>query len=194
MSGGPARVRVPKWTLALASLCAAAWLLPGVFESMLLERAAVLSGEFWRLWTGHLAHASGSHLAWSLLAFVLLGVRVEPLLGSRYPTFLAACAAAVGLGVLAFLPGLQRYCGLSGVDTALYAYLLLADGARGRREGDSLLFGASAVCVVALAGKIGFEYATGGALFAAIPGLEPVPAAHLLGALAGAGAFAARQG
>ena len=186
MSGQSAQARFPKWTLAAAALCACAALLPGAFDALVLDRAAVLSGELWRLWTGHFAHGSGSHLAWSLLAFVLLGARVEPLLGNRYPMFLTACAGAVGVGVVAFLPGLQRYCGLSGVDTALYAYLLLADGARGRREGDPLLFGASAACAAALVGKIGFEFATGDALFAAIPGLEPVPAAHLIGALAGA--------
>lgn len=181
--------RPPPWTAALAAASALCFAAPELAAALALERAAALAGEPWRLWTGQLVHGSLSHLAWDLAAFLLLGWRLEPLLGRRYPAFLLAAATVVGAGVLAFLPGLASYCGLSGVVTAQYAYLALADGARGAREGDRLLVAASALCAAALAGKLAYEHAFGAALFASAPGLVPVPLAHLAGALAGAAAW-----
>lgn len=178
------RSKTPWWTLAVSAACAAAFLVPGAFEVMTFDRA-LLAAEPWRLWTGHLAHGTPSHLAWSVVTFLLLGWRVEPLMGRRYPVFLAASATVVGAAVLWLLPGMGRYCGISGLDTALYAYLMLADGARAWREQDRLLLGLAAGCAAALVLKIGYEYATGQMLFATAQGMTPVPTAHLIGSLAG---------
>lgn len=183
--------RPPAWTAALAAASALCCAWPELAPALALDRAAVLAGEIWRPWTGQLVHGGLSHLAWDLAAFLLLGWRLEPLLGRRYPAFLLAAATAVGAGVLAFLPGLASYRGLSGVVTAQYAYLALDDGARGAREGDRLLLAASVLCAAALAGKLVYEQYFGAMLFASTPGLVPVPLAHLAGALAGAGAWLA---
>ena len=70
---------------ALSPATAPTWLLPVAILLVLLavmhggdhaaavlryERAAVLSGEAWRLLTGHLVHADRSHLLWNVLGLV----------------------------------------------------------------------------------------------------------------------------
>ncbi|MFC1679505.1 rhombosortase [Elusimicrobiota bacterium] len=175
---------MPWWTLAISAVSVAAFFIPGAFEAMTFDRA-LLASEPWRVWTGHLAHGNLSHLGWSVITFLILGVRVEPIMGRRYPLFLAGSATVVGAAVLWLLPDVGRYCGISGLDTALYAYLMLADGARGWRERDRILMSLTVACAVALVVKIGYEYATGQMLFATAQGMTPVPTAHVIGSLAG---------
>lgn len=185
--------RVPCWLTLAATACAvAAYAVPGAFEGLSFHRAAILDGEWWRLLTGHLSHASGSHLLWSGGAFLVLGAAVERELGAAYAAFLGASAGVVGLGLLAFAPGLAWYCGLSGLDTALFARIVWREGRLAWREGDRLLIAVGLLQAGALAAKIGFEYWTGGAVFAELGGVAPVPAAHLLG-VAAAGACAAPE-
>lgn len=88
------------------------------------ERSAVLQGELWRLWTGHLIHLGWTH--WALNA---AGLAVYALLADVPPTArqLARQVAvlAPGISVLFMLlrPELGHYVGLSGV---LYGLFLLA--------------------------------------------------------------------
>lgn len=176
----------PWLTLAATACAVAAYAAPGAFELLSFQREAILSGEWWRLLTGHLTHATGSHLLWSGGAFLLLGGAVERELGLAYAGFLLASAAVVSLGLLGFAPGLTWYCGLSGLDTALFARLAWREGRLAWREGDKLLLAVGLAQAAALAAKIGFEYRTGSAVFAELGDVAPVPAAHLLGVSAAA--------
>ncbi len=139
-------------------------------------------------------HRSAEHLAWDVLAFALLG----GLCAWRHPgaTWLALGAAAVAVPavLLAFVPGLATYRGLSGLDSTLYvmAALLLAD--EGRRAGRWRELVAPAAALGVFAAKVTFETVTGSAWFAppAAPGEVVVPLAHLVGAAAAVVLFAAR--
>ena len=91
------------------------------------ERAAALDGEVWRLLTGHLAHADGSHLLWNvlglMLVFALFAREYSP---GEWLAMMLASTAAIDLGFLAFEPQLGWYVGLSGVLHGLMAAGLAA--------------------------------------------------------------------
>ncbi|KQP37002.1 rhombosortase [Pseudorhodoferax sp. Leaf274] len=113
-------------TVALASVAMAALqALPDAWQQALrYERAAVLQGELWRLWTGHLVHLGWVH--WALNA---LGLLVYALLADRPPAPLTllrqwfVLATGISLLFVALVPTLAHYVGLSGV---LYGLFLLA--------------------------------------------------------------------
>lgn len=188
--------RIPKWTLAIAAASLVLQVWPGAFEALRYDQAQILAGEWWRLLTGHMTHASWKLWTWNVLAFLILGVQAERRLGRKYLPLLGFGALAIGAGVLVSVPSLDWYCGLSGIDTALFGYLLGADGIRAWRDGDRVLIGVNAFGLCCVAGKITYEYVTGQVLFAYTQGLPPVPAAHLLGAMAGVAflGLAARPG
>ena len=169
---------IPWLSVAIAGLCV--WLpfsgLP--FEGLALTRSGVEQGELWRLWTGHLVHGGPSHLFWDVAAFAALGWQAERRLGARaLAALLAFAAAAVSVGTLALAPGLDWYCGISGLDTALFAWLVASDARRTPLE--------RSLWAAALAAKLAYEFSTGSMLFAHAAGLPPAPHAHLLGAAAG---------
>ena len=55
------------------------WLVPGTTAPLLYERAALLDGAWWRLWTGHWVHFSMSHLAWNVAVLLGAGAWLERL-------------------------------------------------------------------------------------------------------------------
>lgn len=177
--------RFPWWTAAVAGAAVAAFVHPAGFGALSYQREAVLAGEWWRVVTAHLTHASGTHLLWCTAAFLALGVPAEREMGPAYGAFVAMSAAGVGAGLLAFTPRLTWYCGLSGIDTALFARLLWQGARADWRRRDALPLALGLLAAAGLAAKIAFEYANGYAVFARTPGVPPVPAAHLLGVLAG---------
>lgn len=100
-----------------------------VFESLVLEREAMMAGQWWRVWTGHLAHTGPTHLFGNLAALtMLLGwARSRHLLR---PCLLYAALAAplISISLLAMLPWLEWYAGLSGLLHSLLALLLIRLG------------------------------------------------------------------
>ena len=82
------------------------------------DRAAILQGEVWRLITGHFVHWTPSHLAWDLLAFIVLGaicLRRRWLFASVVMT----TALIVSTFLLVLCPEVTMYRGLSSIDSAL---------------------------------------------------------------------------
>jgi rhomboid family GlyGly-CTERM serine protease len=151
--------------LTLATLAAA--LLDGsLFE---LQRG----GDAWRLVTCHFTHWTYEQLAWDALAFLGLGIACERRSRRAFHATLLASITLVPLAVLAFDPRVDAYRGLSGIDSALFALLIVST-----RDRVTALLG------VAFAGKIAFEVMSGGAVFAA-GGFEVVPIAHVAGAITG---------
>jgi rhomboid family GlyGly-CTERM serine protease len=174
--------------LALGAGAVAAFLVPGAARWLEYDRAALAAGEVWRLLTGHLAHWSAAHLAWDVIAFVALGALCERLGRARFLACVGAAALAVSLAVWWAMPGLDRYRGLSGLDSALFVLLAVSLV----RDGDSRRLLAGAGGLAAFLVKLAWEGATGGALFVHDAGLAPVPLAHLAGALVGLAAGVAR--
>lgn len=141
------------------------------------ERAAIMDGEIWRVFTAHLAHLGWSHL---LLNLVGLGI-IWLLCGRALPTglwllVLFSCALGVSGGLLIFNPGLVWYVGLSGI---LHG-IIVAGAMAGIYKGD----GESGLILLLVVGKLGWEQWHG-----PMPGSEAtaggsvVVDAHLYGAV-----------
>lgn len=185
-SPSPAGRRLPGVSLLLSLPALVLALVPRWAGRLELDWRAVAGGEVWRVVTGHWTHASAEQLVWDLGAFIALAAACELCGGRR------RLLAAVGLAALAVpltlrlaLPGVERYRGLSAIDSALFVLLavlfLREELAAGRAEG---WWGGLALA--AFLGKLGWEAATGGTLFApAAGGAVPLPLAHLAGGLCG---------
>jgi rhomboid family GlyGly-CTERM serine protease len=131
------------------------------------SREAILHGELWRLFTGHLSHWSFDHLQWDLASFVLLGAIAERNGRTCFIALVAASALAISIGLLVAQPDLDFYRGLSGVDSALFVLV----GTNAMRSSlcsrDRL---GTALAITLLAGficKIGLEATSGRPLFMA---------------------------
>lgn len=149
------------------------------------ERGAILHGEMWRLWSGHLVHYSASHGAADALALLASGMLAEPIIGSRrFAMILLAGATMISLGLLACAPLLTEYRGASGLamlTTALAGVLLWR-----RQPAARWLTGAAGL---ALAAKMLGDAGGYALTLADLPaGVAVSWQAHLLGALLGVGA------
>jgi rhomboid family GlyGly-CTERM serine protease len=174
-------------TLIVAAAALAVAATPGFTARAVLDRSAVLDGEVWRLFTGHLVHGSTSHLLWDVLPLLAVGLLFERSLGSRYWIVLGASSLSVASGVLAMEPDLARYCGLSGVLNGLWVAGALNAARTEETSGAHAMAWIYRACVVGDLLKIAFEAFTGTPILteAASLGVIPVPLAHALGALAG---------
>ena len=147
--------------LTLATLAAA------LIDGSMLELQR--GGEAWRLVTCHFTHFTHEQLAWDALAFLGLGIACERRSRAAFHATLLASAVVIPLAVLAFDPRIGAYRGLSGIDAALFALLVVSSR--------NWLLGA------AFAAKVAFEMATGGGVFVA--DVMVVPVAHVAGAVVG---------
>jgi rhomboid family GlyGly-CTERM serine protease len=171
-------------TCAVGAICLLlAWAGEPAASSLAWERAAVLHGELWRLWTGHLVHYSLSHAAADALVLVAMGLLAEPLVGSpRFAMLLGAGAFVLSLGLLALAPGLHEFRGASGLATLT---AVLGGVLAWRRYPASRPMLACAA--LALASKTLWEACAHTAAFTELPpGVTLAWQAHVLGALLGA--------
>lgn len=143
------------------------------------ERDAILQGEWWRLLTGHLAHLGWSHLglnlAGLLLVWLLAGRALRPL---EWGFVLGITALLSALALLAFMPALEWYVGLSGVLHGLLVAGVLAGWRAGMRD--------APLIIGLVAAKLLWEQVSGplpGSTEAA--GGPVVVDAHVYGAIAG---------
>ena len=172
-------MRFPLLTLFIAATAWLLWLCPGLTPWLVYDRTAILSGQFWRMFTGHWVHFSASHLVYDSLALALAGAMIE---AKRLPHFGRLCLLTPWLvsGILMMVdPQLERYGGLSALATAAVVYLALF----GFREA-GLWRWACAATLLGLAAKTAYEAATGTMLFASVA-TEPVtvcPLSHIAGA------------
>ncbi|MGZ3236099.1 MAG: rhombosortase [Burkholderiaceae bacterium] len=120
------RIYVPqsKWLFCLGvSFCA---LLMTYWPDGLLlfryDRVAILSGQAWRVITGHLVHLNTPHLVLNLIGLFLLFELLWGKLAVLHALGLLA-AASVGISILLWLlhPELMSYAGLSGALHGLWA-------------------------------------------------------------------------
>ena len=160
------------------------------------DRGALAAGDLWRGLTGHLVHYSGSHLAWNLLGFGVLGLLCESADRTRFGVAVGASALLIPLG-LQLAPELSAYRGLSGVTSALFG-LLAVDVVRGQwargERGAAALTTALATAFVA---KLAHTWSGGDPLL--VTGfdttVEPVPLAHAIGLAVGVGTgFCKKEG
>ena len=168
---------------AVALLATAASAFP---ERLQLDRGALQHGELWRLWSGHLVHASRDHLVFDVgaacLLFTCLG---SPLHAALRLVWLAP---VISISILLVLPGLDYYYGLSGL---LHAWAVAGAGEIWRREHGVRSRMAAAFCMATLL-KATWETWTASATCSngMDMGGPTAFAAHLVGAIAGLALFA----
>ncbi len=99
------------------------WALQLFVAALEFDRQQILTGQVWRLWTGHFVHSHVLHLALNAVAAAALYI----ILFSRLHRLEMMCCALmftclISLILLFFYPGLDWYNGLSGLLHALVSY------------------------------------------------------------------------
>lgn len=175
------------WLTGLAVLAAAGlWLILGPAPpSLVYDRAAIIQGEWWRLLTGHLVHSNAEHALWDIAALALIGWVMERQGRLRMTLAVLSGMVAVSAGLWWGLPGLERYCGLSGMLNTLFV-IALADLWTVRRHPVIPLI------AIGLLLKLAAEITARHSLF--VQTLWPsVPEAHLAGCLGALAILGAEQ-
>ena len=136
------------------------------------DRSAIFRGELWRLWTGQFCHWSPLHLAGNLAAVVGLAVVAGwPI--RRWLVWLPLAAPLLSLFLLAAVPDLSRYRGLSGLVALLVVGAAAEGGAIGR------------ILAAAYLVKLAFDAASGASSPLLPEGIVTAWPAHLGGLLLG---------
>lgn len=181
------KVRAQPWLRLSAMLLVLTSLAVQIFDSVLAEvlrydRDAIIGGQLWRLFSGHLVHLSWTHLALNIAGLLLLVIGFGHGMGGACKWELVRMALlmlAVSLGLLVFNPELEWYVGLSGILHGLGVLIAVDLWRRGELVGLVLLVG--------LLLKVGWEQFGGGsgALLAASIGGSVIVDAHLYGLVTG---------
>jgi rhomboid family GlyGly-CTERM serine protease len=173
--------RVPWLTLAAGGAATASRLFPAGADKLVYDRAAVLTGEGWRLATAPLVHFSAEHLMWNFAVLGTAGWIAEGGARWRYAAVFALSSFLPCLYYLLLFPECARCGGLSGVATGVLVWFALEEV---RRGGSSRLPGI--VLVLLVTGKIATETMLNRPLFAELESVVPAIDAHWIGAAAGA--------
>ncbi len=143
------------------------------------DRAAILSGQWWRLFSAHLVHLSVPHALMNLAGLWLIWLLFGPVLSQRgWLILLFSGALTTSLALLIFDPQLGWYVGLSGVLHGLLVAGAIVNIRTGHRGAWLLLAGVIfKLSWEQLAGPLpGSEASAGGTV---------IVNAHLYGALSG---------
>jgi len=187
--------RTPCASLLLIGTAAVFFCWPALAAHFQYDRAAIAGGQLWRLVSGHWTHYSFDHFTWDVLAFAALAVVSEQRSRARFLVCVVTSALAISVAVWLMHPNMQIYRGLSGIDSALFAFVAAGmwhDGNRQQRRGVQAL---SLVCLTGFLLKVSFELMTGRTVF--VTEMDPftvgVPLAHIVGAFCGLLVGAERQ-
>lgn len=183
-------LRGPDGRLAWAGLCTALALSSLVAQTSanplaLVWHASAWPRHPWMLWTASLLHLSAVHLLVNLGALLVLAV-LGGFLRALWPATLAVLLAwPLGTLALVWWPDVAYFAGMSGLLMAMLAVLCVQAATQdGTRVVSVVLF---AVLVLKLLSERAWSHPI---VFDPIWGFNVVNAAHLSGAVAGAGAAA----
>ena len=156
---------------------------------LLYDRSALGNQDIWRLLTCHWVHLSWDHLFWSAMTFLGLGSLCELMDKKKYYATVGISALMIPAAIWWGLPGLIIYGGLSGLDCALYALLMVLLIKREVRSRSRIWMAFFSMLLVGLIAKITYETVTGLTIFVSNnhAGMVPVPLAHLAGGIVGSG-------
>ena len=111
-------------------------------ETFIFDRTALLDGEWWRAFTGHIFHTNQYHLLLNLGATILLwSLHGQYYRLSNYAIVLFICAVATSLGVYYFSTDINYYVGLSGVLHGVFVWGACCDILHKEKTGYLLLLG-----------------------------------------------------
>lgn len=183
-------------SLLAGCIACLAFFIPAVSSHLQYDRDRIGAGEIWRLFTSHWTHWSAEHLFWDLAVFVvffLWSLRIH----ARYTWILLGSASLIiPCGIYWLLPGMSYYRGLSGLDTALFVFVVMhwmrIMKQRDDRAGRILIL----FTLAGLGLKIALEAITGEAVCVTnmAPHVMVVPLAHVIGVLIGLAAYLTRRG
>ena len=117
--------RVPYVTLLLTLTALLVHFSYSLRLQLLYDRSALIHHELWRLLTCHWVHLSWDHLFWSAMTFLGLGSICEMMDRKKLLVTISISALLIPIIIWWGMPGLKIYGGLSGLDCALYALLMV---------------------------------------------------------------------
>ncbi|HNP36458.1 MAG TPA: rhombosortase [Woeseiaceae bacterium] len=175
------------WPPVVVSLVAvvAQVLATGAPTLLRFDRAAIRSGEVWRLVSGHLVHLGWSHLLMNVIGLLL----VFGLVGAAFRTAQWVLVALITIVVIDFgfwflLPGLNWYVGLSGLLHGLLGAGIVGSLMQGGTRHWELW-----ILAVLVAVKLVYEHLSGALPGSAgVAGGNVIVEAHLYGAIGGVAA------
>jgi rhomboid family GlyGly-CTERM serine protease len=179
--------RAPRASLLLTLVAGIIHLFYSLRIQLLYDRSALIQHELWRLLTCHWVHLSWDHLFWSALTFLGLGSLCELMAKKKYYATVAVSVLLIPAAIWWGMPDLIVYGGLSGLDCALYALLMVLLIKREIRSRSRIWVAFFSLMLVGLIAKITYETVTGQTIFVsnAHSGMVPVPLAHLAGGVVG---------
>jgi rhomboid family GlyGly-CTERM serine protease len=177
--------RLPLFTSALAALAVFAHVSPDITSALQFSQHAVAQGQLWRLFTAHFTHFGASHLGWDLAVFVAFGAWVETTCRTAFLRIVLVSAPAVSLVLWAFQPEVIVYRGLSGIDSALFAFVVSQLIQRAWRHRDHPVLALAGLALGGFAIKIFLELFRPSPVFVSDSSFAPSPLAHAVGALVG---------
>jgi len=117
--------RLPWTFLLLSGIAFGIQLNPAWRSALLYDRAALGSGEWWRIWTGQMVHFGWPHFVADTGLFLILGWLLE----ARHPVSsrlsLVLMPGFVAGALYWFDPLMARYGGLSAINLGLLLFLAL---------------------------------------------------------------------
>ncbi|WDQ17770.1 rhombosortase [Rhodopirellula sp. P2] len=173
-------------TLLMSVIAIAAYAFPSLTAGLQLDFAAVSSGQWWRLLSGHLTHFGGGHMFWDLLMFAVLGAACERQNPRLFPIALIAMSLGISATILLTCQDVTTYRGLSGIDTGLFVWFLAIQIRQSLADRDRTFTCFWTAAGVLLLAKLGYEFTTGEILFVNAEGFQPLVESHLSGAAIGA--------
>ncbi|MBI3715681.1 MAG: rhomboid family intramembrane serine protease [Betaproteobacteria bacterium] len=174
------RPTLPSALIALIAIAviALAFAPEGLQRGLEFDRAAILHGELWRLWTAHLVHYSRQHAATDIVMLLVAGTCAEKLAGAgRVVQAFLWIAPVIALALLFVSTDLVGYRGLSAVVS--YLFMLAWIAAWGHWPSARPVL---ALAAAAMAGKMAADAFGFSADLAGLPdGVRVEWRAHLLG-------------
>ncbi|MFT7224045.1 MAG: rhomboid family GlyGly-CTERM serine protease [Cellvibrionaceae bacterium] len=155
------------------------WVLQSYSGLLEFNRQQILSGEVWRLWTGHLVHTDSLHFSLNIVAALIIYFTFFT--GTKFGELLVCSfvfATLISITLLCIYPSLVWYNGLSGLLHALAAYFsmrLARDEGRMFWVGLAIVWGK--VLIEAVRAHFGYESPIGD--------MTVITEAHFIGAFFG---------
>jgi rhomboid family GlyGly-CTERM serine protease len=171
--------RAPPLTLLMVASAVVVALVPSWASWLIYDRSAILSGQLWRMFTGHWVHFSSRHLVYDAIALGTASWIMEARKVQRLFWFFIFASLSINAAMLVFEPHMRFCGGLSGLATAAITLLAL----HGLQDPPPWRW----ICVAALfgvAGKILYEWVTGHCVFVTFDDAPVVVSAssHIAGA------------
>lgn len=181
-------IRAGGLTFGIVAVAFAVSVVPGVGVQLEYQRDATGAALLARSLSGHLVHVGWSHLGWNLLGFLALGALCERGRRGRFVAAVALAAAAIPLALYFTEPGIVRYCGLSGLVSALFGVLATRAIVSHARAGRRVLALLTAAVAAGFVWRLGWIWIRGDLWLLSSTGfqLTPVPQSHAIGLVIGA--------